>query len=887
GGQVGGSRPVGHNLWQDWLLGWRHPRVIRYDDPEARYVLGRARYTPPDAEDGLIIQLPPKEFRVENKAGAGQGWWSGSGNSIDHRVSRVFDLTAAGDGLVFSFDAYWDIEQDWDYGYLEISTDGGNTWTTLPDRDGLLVDSNPNGNNLGWGLTGRGQGRLRFDLSAYRGRSVVLRFRYLTDTTTATPGWWVDNLSLDDASGNLYANALEEGFADWDNQGWVVTPFSKLTDQFYLLEWRDDNGFDRSLLDAYQIVFQDESTRETKINRLPATTPGLLILYRDTDEPFDLELKDSLARPPSYGPKYGLLVVDAHPWPLRFDTTSANYQNGWVGVPVSGRAMPGDALFGRVPTLPWSARLGYDFDTFTWQETPIEFKSWPSRPAVPAFHDALGYTPGFFYPGTGSLIYLHDWDASAVLPARGDYSAAVTWPDGTPNPALYGIEIAPGRALGTGHPGDSQVQYGLHVEVLESSDERGVIRVWNALYELEGAGQPESPSAVNGQQVDFSFAVRNVGSTGDFFAFVPLPTGTRYVPGSVSGDFFPIGGPTAADIAALARMGPSLPAEWLQPAGTEDVAGFGYLGHLDTADTMTGGFSVTLDGAPTGQPLEARLTFYQDGAPFRVFTATVDVQNTPPQITLPAPSADLTEGDTLQIDGSFSDPDPDTWTATVDYGDGQGPRPLALNPDHTFSLEHRYGNEGVFQLTVSVGDGRTTTQAVIPITVTNAVPQITLSAPPPIDEGDTVLLTGMFSDPGEDTWSATVDFGDGSAAEELSVSAGQVFTLEHRYEQNGLYTLTLRVGDGTDEGTAAVGVSVDNVPPRVDAITDALLGVGDLYQAQGRFRDPGADVWTATVDYGEGAGPEPLVLEPDQSFRLEHRYAAAGVYTLTVTVWDE
>jgi Ca2+-binding RTX toxin-like protein len=69
----------------------------------------------------------------------------------------------------------------------------------------------------------------------------------------------------------------------------------------------------------------------------------------------------------------------------------------------------------------------------------------------------------------------------------------------------------------------------------------------------------------------------------------------------------------------------------------------------------------------------------------------------------------------------------------------------------------------------------------------------------------------------------------------------------------------------------------------------AAAGVrGQTLNFTGSFTDPGsADTWSATVDYGDGAGPQPLALNPDKSFNLTHVYAASGVYTVTVVVGDD
>ena len=51
--------------------------------------------------------------------------------------------------------------------------------------------------------------------------------------------------------------------------------------------------------------------------------------------------------------------------------------------------------------------------------------------------------------------------------------------------------------------------------------------------------------------------------------------------------------------------------------------------------------------------------------------------------------------------------------------------------------------------------------------------------------------------------------------------------------------------------------------------------------------DPGADTWTATVDYGDGSGPQPLTVQPGNQLVFEHRYAKPGKYRVTVTVFDD
>src|SRR5262249_28666045 len=53
---------------------------------------------------------------------------------------------------------------------------------------------------------------------------------------------------------------------------------------------------------------------------------------------------------------------------------------------------------------------------------------------------------------------------------------------------------------------------------------------------------------------------------------------------------------------------------------------------------------------------------------------------------------------------SFSDPDADTWTGTVNFGDGSGDQPLTLNPDKTFAFRHVFTITGIYNVVVTVAD---------------------------------------------------------------------------------------------------------------------------------------------------------------------------------------
>jgi hypothetical protein len=147
-------------------------------------------------------------------------------------------------------------------------------------------------------------------------------------------------------------------------------------------------------------------------------------------------------------------------------------------------------------------------------------------------------------------------------------------------------------------------------------------------------------------------------------------------------------------------------------------------------------------------------------------------------------------------------------------------------------------------------------------------------------EGSTVTLSASPSgDPDGDELTYEWTFGDGETGTGVSPT--------HVYADNGNYQVTVVVTDPYGAAdTATTTVTVMNAAPTVGAFAGGSLLQGETYAAAGSFSDPGADSWTATVDYGDGSGAQPLALSGN-GFALSHAYAAAGTFTVTVRVTDD
>ncbi|MEO8082612.1 MAG: M6 family metalloprotease domain-containing protein [Ardenticatenales bacterium] len=509
GGELGGVRPVNMPLWfrmtadcHGQPCGWANPMaVVSYTTPSETIVLGQAgspaggKVEAPDSpffgqtiHEGLRVDLPIQSETVANPAGPGGGAYTGADSGETRTIDRTIylDRLPAGDGPILQLAAVWNIPRYWGYFFVEVDPDGDGVFESLPDLDGRFSDDNPFGLNDGWGLTGPGPSpgpsALRFDLSAWRHQRLPLRLRYITYRGGPGTGVWLDDVDLHITElGQDLRQPVDDfgaGLGAWTNEGWVATPYTLHHPQYYLVEWRNAQGWDRSLLGAYQTNYRDAD--EWRVDRVPANLPGAVVMLRNLKYPFSGALNPQLADPPSWGAKYGLLVVDPNFTPVERPS----------GGPFSGALQSLDAAL----TLPGARQPDYtlelrDPDTKALSGT----ETIAGLPGRSRFDDALGYAPGLRAAADGKLS---PWDAdgSVVLPARDGmrYTTRVVDSAGAPAEDRYGEPYAGGHVLGTGDPGDDNAQYGVRIEVVGQAADGswGAVRVYNAAMDYSLTADP-------------------------------------------------------------------------------------------------------------------------------------------------------------------------------------------------------------------------------------------------------------------------------------------------------------------------------------------------------------------------------------------------------------
>jgi PKD repeat protein len=307
------------------------------------------------------------------------------------------------------------------------------------------------------------------------------------------------------------------------------------------------------------------------------------------------------------------------------------------------------------------------------------------------------------------------------------------------------------------------------------------------------------------------------------------------------------------------------------------------------------------------------LTVEDDDGGVYVHTEGVTIDNVAPILdSVTAPGGD--EGMLLSYLSTASDQGSDDLKFTWKWGDGSPdsvttyfndgvspdpyPSPWGTYPfSATDSLDHTYGDNGVFTITLIVEDddgGSTSTTR--SVTIDNVAPTIDTFSAPGGDEGtllsylSTYYNDGVSPDPYPSPW-GTFPF---SATD----------TIDHTYGDNGVYTITMIVED--DDGgsvTRSTDVTIDNVAPTITPFGPFSFDEGTNFDLSAISTDMGSDDLTFTWElemgptvtsfhYNDGMAPDPYP-SPWGTFPfsatdlVSHMYGDDGEYAVSLTVEDD
>ncbi|MBM0237581.1 immune inhibitor A [Micromonospora sp. ATA32] len=273
-----GSTPGYMDPWSKLFLGWLNYTTVDYGKGSTQVKLGPAGDSDGPNAQAVLVNLPAQTQTTNYNTpfGGSYEWWGGSADDLDTTLTRTLDLSGATTASITSKLQY-DIEEDYDYLYAEVSTDGGATWTSLHNS---LNDTTPTG--VQDGIDGSSNGTWvdsTYDLSAYAGKTVLFQYRYATDGGVHFAGPFLDNISLTKNGTTAWTDDAETLAAEWTAKGFtrMTGSVTATYPRFYIAENRTYFGYDDTLrTGGYN--FGWGNTRPDFVERY-SNQPGLLVWY--------------------------------------------------------------------------------------------------------------------------------------------------------------------------------------------------------------------------------------------------------------------------------------------------------------------------------------------------------------------------------------------------------------------------------------------------------------------------------------------------------------------------------------------------------------------------------------------------------------------------------
>jgi hypothetical protein len=262
-------------------------------------------------------------------------YYGGYANDLHSTITTSSPYRVTPATQTFSCRMRYDIEQDWDYAYVQVSTDGGLIWYSVAGN--VTTNLDPNDANRGNGITGSTGGAwvdAQFDLSAYVGQDVLLQILYVTDGSVLGDGIRVDVLgpvpSYDDR--RTVAAAHPTNTIDID--------VSEIATYTYRVRAQDADG-DVGRWSNLVSIFLDPVTATAEV---PSTWSHLSGNYPNPFNPSTLVSFTVGSEPGEQSPRVRLEIFDLAGRRVRglVDAAMApgNYRERWDGRDDRGRGLP-------------------------------------------------------------------------------------------------------------------------------------------------------------------------------------------------------------------------------------------------------------------------------------------------------------------------------------------------------------------------------------------------------------------------------------------------------------------------------------------------------------------------------------------------------------------
>ncbi len=277
-------------------------------------------------------------------------------------------------------------------------------------------------------------------------------------------------------------------------------------------------------------------------------------------------------------------------------------------------------------------------------------------------------------------------------------------------------------------------------------------------------------------------------------------------------------------------------------------------------------------------------------------SASVSPTNVAPVVgSLLLSPTSVVDHQTLTVSGTFTDPGTaDTFTLTLDWGDGTSSSQSLAAGTRSFSDTHAYNVADPVTIKATVADkdlGKSSATADLVVLPSNHAPaDLAVQATAVLEGGSSTLSVSFTDAESSDTHTVAITWGDGLSDSVALGSGATSATASHTYLDSGTYTVAVTVTDGGGLSvTGGTTVTAMNVSPSLSSLAFSPSTVTDhqTVTVSGTFSDPGTlDTYVVRYAWGDGSTSPDSLAAGVRSFSGSHSYITSGTYDVIVTITD-
>ncbi len=253
-------------------------------------------------------------------------------------------------------------------------------------------------------------------------------------------------------------------------------------------------------------------------------------------------------------------------------------------------------------------------------------------------------------------------------------------------------------------------------------------------------------------------------------------------------------------------------------------------------------------------------------------------------------------GELFTLKVYVTDPDTDSISVKIDWGDGNCNEWTSYNPSgETLKFYYKYFTAGIYEITIEAKDEygyKDRCQEEIRVNRSPSIPE-TPYAQDMVNPGDRLEATTRALDPDGDKVAIKILWDDGDTSDWSDfVESGELVTLYHVYNEPGVYYIRAKASDiwGFESGWSGFRKIIVNREPKIPETPSApdSAYIGESIVISSSTTDPDGNPVSIRFDFGNGDTSNwSDFVESGEIIYVSYTYKEAGTFYIRAQAKDE